>query len=101
TDQQQQQQQSAARRTTKRTAKAKTAAAVLDNRLLIEGWVERSETHQARCNGLVDGFRSLRDSVRCANYAFVTLGRCALFILRQPVRVIVGADTRAAGAIVE
>ncbi|MDP2186462.1 MAG: hypothetical protein Q8J93_13500, partial [Xanthomonadales bacterium] len=46
TDQQQQQQQSAARRTTKRTAKAKTAAAVLDNRLLIEGWVERSETHQ-------------------------------------------------------
>ncbi|MDZ4114593.1 MAG: hypothetical protein U1C54_01100, partial [Xanthomonadaceae bacterium] len=46
TDQQQQQQQSAARRTTKRTAKAKTAAAVLDNRLLIEGWVERSETHR-------------------------------------------------------
>ncbi|MDP2106825.1 MAG: hypothetical protein Q8J76_12595, partial [Desulfobulbaceae bacterium] len=75
---QQQQQQSAARRTTKRTAKAKTAAAVLDNRLLIEGWVERSETHQARCNGLVDGFRSLRDSVRCANYAFASLGRCAL-----------------------
>ncbi|MDZ4377661.1 MAG: hypothetical protein U0973_05855, partial [Xanthomonadaceae bacterium] len=53
TDQQQQQQQSAARRTTKRTAKAKTAAAVLDNRLLIEGWVERSETHRAMMLGLL------------------------------------------------
>ncbi len=44
----------------------------------VVGWVERSETHQARCTGLVDGFRSLRDSVRCANYAFASLGRCAL-----------------------
>ncbi|MDP1698499.1 MAG: hypothetical protein Q8L45_12075, partial [Xanthomonadaceae bacterium] len=60
TDQQQQQQQSAARRTTKRTAKAKTAAAVLDNRLLIEGWVERSETH--RLHLAMMGFAALYPS---------------------------------------
>ncbi|MDP1696568.1 MAG: hypothetical protein Q8L45_02080, partial [Xanthomonadaceae bacterium] len=37
--------------------KAKTAAAVLDNRLLIEGWVERSETHQPGHYNALDGFR--------------------------------------------
>ncbi|MDP2185697.1 MAG: hypothetical protein Q8J93_09580, partial [Xanthomonadales bacterium] len=33
------------------------AAAVLDNRLLIEGWVERSETHQPGHYNALDGFR--------------------------------------------